>query len=86
MGGLETFFAILCQTSGDEIVESRRSKRFGGADRVGIFLQNGGGYADLAFTFEGTLAHRHLVEDCAEGKNVGAGVCLFAFDLFGDMY
>ena len=83
VSGLETVFAIFGEAGGDEIVEGWGRGRFGGADGVGVFFQNGGGDADLAFAFEGALAHGHFVEDCAEGENVGAGVGLFAFDLFG---
>ncbi len=83
MGGLKTVFAIFREAGGDEIIEGRRRRRLGGADGIGILFQDGGGYADLAFAFECALTHRHLVENGAKRKNVGAGIGIFAFDLFG---
>ena len=83
MGGLKSVLPIFGQTGSDEIIKGWRRGRLGRADRVGVFFEDGRGYADLTFAFEGALAHGHFVEDCAESKNVGARVSLFAFDLFG---
>src|SRR5580700_9762872 len=74
VGRLETVFAIFCQTGGYEIIEGRRRKGLASTDGFGIFLQNGRGYADLAFALKCALAHGHLVEDRAERKNVRARV------------
>ena len=44
-------------------------------------MENGANHTGLVLTRKGPAAGNHLVEHCAERKDVGAGVGLFSFQL-----
>lgn len=52
-------------------------------DLGGLSVHDGVGDGDYAIAGERLFAGDHLVEDDAEGKDIGAGVDIFSVDLFG---
>lgn len=68
--GLKSFVALFRQASCHQLIQSHRRHRLDCTDRLGIFLQNRGRYRDLALALKRTPSRCHLVQNCAESKDV----------------
>ena len=74
---------ILGEATADDVIEIARSERFNRGDGGGIFFENGGSDAELAFAGESALASEHFVEHRAEREDVTAAVEFLTFNLLG---
>ena len=83
MRGLDALLGILGQARLDQSVEGRRRHRAHARDRGRLALQDRGDQRRVALGFERLLAGGHLVEDGAEGEQVGASVGLLPLELLG---
>ncbi len=72
---------VLRQAPLHDPVESLRRDRPLARDRLRLGAHDGGGEARRGGAAEGTLAGRHLVEDAAQGPDVGPRVRGLAFEL-----
>ena len=75
--------AIFGESFRDDLLERGRNVGSQLAQRYGWCLQNCFANSGCGASRESALAGGHLVEDKPEGKQIGAGVKLFAADLFG---
>ena len=78
---LQTLFGVFFQTPLDEKVERGRDARLDLRDGIGLRRDNRGDQVWLALAFERLPPRHHLVEDGAEGEDVGARVGFLAFEL-----
>ena len=81
--GLESLFAILLQAMADDEVDHRRNTDCAHAQLRRIFFEDGVHRLHGRVGLERAPAGEHLVEDRAEGKDIGAMIDLLAADLFG---
>ncbi len=75
---LDTLIRILRETGADDAVERGRHERLRERDRRRVFFHDRAEQTRLRFADERAPAGEHLVEDAAEGPDVGARVRLLA--------
>jgi hypothetical protein len=81
--GLETFGRILFEAVTHDALERGRNIAIGLGELGRIILEDGAHGVGGGITVKGAFAGEHLVEDGAEGEDVGARIGGLAADLFG---
>ncbi len=82
-GGMETRLGILFQAMLHDALQRRRNIAIGLAEVGRILLEDGAHGVGRRLAVEGALAGEHLVENGAEGEDVGAGIDGLAANLLG---
>ena len=82
-GRLKTFGGIFFQAVAHDAFERGRNIAIGLGEVGRILFQDGAHGLDGGFAVEGALAGEHLIENGAEGEDVGARVGGLAANLFG---
>jgi hypothetical protein len=82
-GGVEPLSGIFFEAVADNSLQAGRNVARGFGKFRDFFFQNRAHRVGGRLAVEGTLAGNHFVQDCAEGKYVGAGVGGFASHLLG---
>ena len=83
MRGVESLLGILLEAVADDALEAGRDVLVGDGEIRRIFLQDRRHRVGGRVAVEGALAREHLVEDRAEGEDVGARVGGLAAHLLG---
>ena len=72
---------VFTQAAGESLCYVRGKRIVDLSGRLWILVEDGCQRGHTGFPAEGLLAREHLVENGAEGENVGAGVDFFALGL-----
>ena len=81
--GLEALFRVLLQAMAGDTLQAGRNRAAGSAELQRLVLENGVHQLHGGISGERVLAGEHLVQDDAEGEDVGAMVGGLAADLLG---
>ena len=80
---LPAIVRVLLQTLAHDVVERRRTHTLNVRDRRRLRGDDGGDQAGAVLPFERLLARGHLIQQSAEGEDVGARIGRRAFELLG---